>query len=141
MPFQRHAFQNLIRNKSIVIVKTDKNLGPAIMDTDTYIRKALDEHLLTNAYRRLSPEEAENGISSIRSSIQDFLNNFNIPNNDKTYIKRWLELKSNADPYSYFYLLVKVHKTPWKTRPIVSGSGGVLFALSKWVNEELKKIL
>lgn len=141
LPFQRHALQNLIRNNNIVIVKTDKNLGPAILDRDTYIEKAFDEHLLTDAYRQITQEEAENGIKHIRSSIIFFINKFNIPKNDKKYLKRWLEMKINDDPYSYFYLLIKVHKTPWKTRPIISGSGGVLYALSKWVDEELKKIL
>jgi hypothetical protein len=33
---------------------------------------------------------------------------------------------------------MKVHKTPLKSRPIVSCSGSLLFALGKWVDDKLK---
>jgi hypothetical protein len=33
----------------------------------------------------------------------------------------------------YFYLLPKVHQTPWKTCPIVSGVSSVNEPLSKWI--------
>lgn len=52
-----------------------------------------------------------------------------------------MEQGRNKDPFAYFYLLAKVHKNPMKTRPIVSASGSIMYALSKWVDEELKKIV
>ena len=39
-----------------------------------------------------------------------------------------------------FYITAKVHKFPWKTRPIVSTSGSLLAYLSKWVDYNLNQI-
>eukprot|EP00957_Ditylum_brightwellii_P138885 10585930-Ditylum_brightwellii.AAC.1 len=44
-----------------------------------------------------------------------------------------ISLEDNKDPFSAFYLLAKVHKTPWKTRLIVSCSGSLLHPLGVWV--------
>ena len=43
-----------------------------------------------------------------------------------------------TSPFLVFYLTMKVHKEPWATRPIVSCSGSLLYALAVWVNRKLK---
>eukprot|EP00957_Ditylum_brightwellii_P063100 4790170-Ditylum_brightwellii.AAC.1 len=43
-----------------------------------------------------------------------------------------------------FYILAKVHKSPWKTRPVVSSVGSLLAAVSTWLDyhsEKLSKFL
>jgi len=46
-------------NPDIIILPSDKNLGPAAMDTSCYVRKILTEHLLNaKQYQLLTPEEA-----------------------------------------------------------------------------------
>jgi hypothetical protein len=57
-------------------------------------------------------------------------------NTDRKFIERHLD--KNKDPFSYFYLLAKVHKTPWSTRPIISVSGSLLEGIGKWVDHQLK---
>eukprot|EP00957_Ditylum_brightwellii_P114998 8771620-Ditylum_brightwellii.AAC.1 len=42
-------------------------------------------------------------------------------------------LAENKDPFPAFYLLAKVHKTPWKTLPIVSCAGSLLHPLGFWL--------
>jgi hypothetical protein len=40
----------------------------------------------------------------------------------------------------YFYLPPKVHKAPWKTRPVVSGVSSVNKPLSKWIDIQLQQV-
>jgi hypothetical protein len=53
-PLQSEALKKLRNNRNITIKPTDKNLGPVVMDTSTYIHQVLTEHLLTDAYLQLS---------------------------------------------------------------------------------------
>lgn len=46
--------------------------------------------------------------------------------------------KDNVDPFPVFYLLMKVHKTPLKTHPIVSCSGSLLYGLGIWIDNKLQ---
>ena len=59
----RHELQQirlLHDNKQIIILPSDKNLGPVAMDMDMCVRKVLNEHLLdSNRYELLSPDEAK----------------------------------------------------------------------------------
>eukprot|EP00957_Ditylum_brightwellii_P002756 211555-Ditylum_brightwellii.AAC.1 len=49
-------------------------------------------------------------------------------------------LAENKDPFPAFYLLVKVHKTPWKTCPIVSCVGSLLHPLGVWLAHHIHDI-
>jgi hypothetical protein len=45
--------------KKYIVTTTDKNLGPAILETNLYIQYALDDHLLNQLnYQKLSENEA-----------------------------------------------------------------------------------
>ena len=55
-----------------------------------------------------------------------------------TYLRKRTKLKEHRIPQ--FYITAKVHKSPWKTRPIVSTYGSLMSYLSKWVDFTLNKI-
>ena len=58
-PSQTYLLDWLKDNPKYIILDTDKNLGPAIMERENYIKEMLDQHLLnTKQYTKLSQSEA-----------------------------------------------------------------------------------
>jgi hypothetical protein len=58
----------------------------------------------------------------------------------RKFIHRKLSETIN-DPFSYFYLTIKLHKTPISTRPICSDCASLPHALGQWVDEQLQPIV
>ena len=142
LPFQDAALQWLLDQPNITILSADKNLGPVAMDTTKYIDYAFKDHLSDTAtYRRLSTNEAEVKLQQIRKNIDYFLLSFEkgLCNHAYNFIQR--STNENKDCPSYMYLLAKIHKTPLKTRAIISYSGSLCHGLAKWLSVELKKII
>lgn len=72
-PFQVKTLKELKNNKDVTIKPTDKNLGPAILDTNQYISQVLKERLLTPAYRQLSHLEAIRTIENIKTTLKNLI--------------------------------------------------------------------
>ena len=140
---QKAALAWLKLHPEYVIFHTDKNLGPAIIELEEYVRLAWRDHLSdTSTYRRLDEKEFFSRISYIRSSILSFIDKFkSIPEGEKLYITRMLEDTSSGNECSYMYLLAKIHKNPMKTRAIISYAGCLCSGLAKWVDTQLQKIV
>jgi len=69
-PLQANTLKLLKANDNLIIKPTDKNLGPAIMYTISYIQQVLNEHLITTTYKQLTPAEMQNGfIGSTFSAV------------------------------------------------------------------------
>ena len=140
-PPQLRILHSLTNNKDVVVVPSDKNLGPVILDRDTYVRKCLQNHLLSNTYEQLTEQSAKDSTSDTRTRVVEFMSlhaDF-ITEDDSTYLARYLD--SVKDPFAYFYAMPKVHKKPWQTRPIVSVSGSLLYGLGKWLDRQLQPFL
>jgi hypothetical protein len=57
--FQRKILHDLQDSKDLLIVMTDKNLGPAVIKHDVYTKRVFNDHLLnTDTYRQIVPDEA-----------------------------------------------------------------------------------
>lgn len=151
LPLQRAGLEFLSQRPDLKVWATDKNLGPIITTTATYIERAHVDHLNdTTTYRELTLSQANGRIIAIRTMVKNFvarfhstINTFNgnavtTPTTTGRYILHSLKCE---DPFAYFYIIAKIHKTPWKSRPVTSVSGSLLHGLGKWVDSELQKIV
>ena len=142
---QTETINKLQQNPHTITLLTDKNLGPVIMDRQEYINRVFTDHLLdTNTYKRLSKEEAEKILADILEYLQYTFENpsssvqNSLSNQDIRYFSRALHETNYRIPT--FYGLIKIHKQPWKIRPVVSCCGSLLARLSTWVDFHLQKL-
>jgi len=100
--------------------KTDKNLGPALIDRTQYIRFALKDHLLNaHTYQQLSKQNAEQEMLKTSSALTSWLRRYKhtLPANEYTYLQRMHQLYDDKGNIAFpqFYLLAKIHKKPMST--------------------------
>ena len=139
-PIQTIALQKLKRNPNIVIKPTDKNLGPAAMDTEDYIIQILKEHLLTADYKQLSKAEAQNKMDQFKTTLKNLIqsNSDSLSKPEMTFFQRSL---NSFHRLPLFYGLPKIHKTPVSLRPVVSTSGSLSAIFSTWLDYKMKELL
>jgi hypothetical protein len=139
-PFQQKILLQLRKNHNIIIKPTDKNLGPAAMDTTEYIKQTLQEHLLTNTYKQLSEMEAKNRMIHLKDILKNLVatHSKSLSKPELTYFQRSLQ---SFHRLPIFYGLPKVHKNPVTLRPVVSTSGSLLAIFSTWLDYKMKELL
>ena len=136
------------------IVDTDKGLGPAIIETKKLYKIADEEHLSnTTNYRELSKENAERiNISTFHRICKLMIDKPHDEESHKFFTHRLIGAQPKRDQFQrvlplphlqlpYFYVLPKVHKKPWKTRPVVSSVSTALEPLSQWIDDQLQKVI
>jgi hypothetical protein len=141
LPFQQKMLAHFQRDKNIIIINTDKDLGPGGRLLSDYTKDAIDDHLGDRRiYERLSKREADAAALRIKHEITCWISCHirSISKNVKSFLRH--HLKENVDPFGYFYLLYKIHKTPMKTRPVCSGSGSLLHPLGMYIDNMLQPI-
>lgn len=140
-PKARLLLQHLRDNRDFIVLPTDKNLGPAILERSIYKQRCLIDHLSNEkTYQRLSLEEARTTLSlSIKKMVALIeTHRESLPDNEVKYFDRCFKVRRRIPQ---FYCTPKVHKTPWKTRPIVSCINSRMGDLSKWVDVQLQSVV
>jgi hypothetical protein len=139
-PLQKSVLKQLKTNDNIIIKPTDKNLGPATMDTTDYIQQILQEHLLTKDYLQLSQHEALHKMENLKTTLTNIIKSHStsLSDSEKIFFQRSLKAKLRLP---IFYGLPKVHKSPVTLRPAVSSSSGLLTIFSTWLDYRMKELL
>ena len=116
---QEKLLASLRMAKQFIIVPTDKNLGPAILERSQYMARCLSDHLLnTTTYRRLTLPESHtlryNARAHIILAVAHAEKRKQLNHAKSTYFHRSITDKP-LHCLPQFYILPKVHKSPWKT--------------------------
>ena len=139
LPYQRRMLADFRNNKTHIVFNADKNLGPCIIERAQYIKRALNDHLLDKAtYQQLTIFQAKTHIDNLTNKLNEFISYYKhkLSHTDIKFLQKSLE--TTKDPYAKFYITAKVHKSPWKTRPIVSVCGSLLDGLGRLVDKILQ---
>lgn len=140
---QWELIQSLRKNDEYIVVEGDKNLGPCILERDHYIKRGCLDHLGNSTnYRELSMNEAMLQMRKLSywmdGWIMKYMRKKQLPLHERVFLIR--SKRENPDQFARFRMTAKVHKTPWKTRPIVCCAGTWMNAWSKWLDHWLQKL-
>jgi hypothetical protein len=137
---ERSILRYLKQHQDFLILPTDKNLGPAILNREDYIKKVLNEHLLTPAYTQLQNHEANNRIADTKNNLLKIYNEQKhlLSKAETTFFSRNFK-ENHRTPI--FYGLPKVHKSPWTLRPVVSCINSFPSIFSTWIDFKMKELI
>jgi len=77
LPHQQYVLHYLRNSPHIMACKTDKNLGPALIDRTKYIQAAFNDHLLhATTYRQLTRQQAERAMRQTSDAITSWLKKY-----------------------------------------------------------------
>ncbi|KAL7526041.1 hypothetical protein ACHAWF_001605 [Thalassiosira exigua] len=141
-PLQRATLEDLRADDDIVITNSDKDLGPVEVKFPWYVEDGLVHLKDARTYRILTEEEALADVAKLHQDILDWTFRWQgkIPNSKLDYLQKHLEL-TRAEPFGFFYLLYKLHKTPLKTRLVCSDCASLPHALGQWVDGQLQPVV
>ena len=129
-----------------IVVQGDKNLGPCILERRLYIYRAFSEHLGNDRnYRQISKEGAFNCQRGLQYRLRAWISKYRqkehweppvdnicISKAEYTFLIR--ALKYYPDKLARYRQTCKIHKTPWKMRPIIACVGTFMNFWSKWLD-------
>lgn len=134
----------LVGNNAIIL-PTDKNLGSAIVTHDWYIEKCRELVGDTSSYKRISKDEA--GAILVRTGrlAKQLSDNLAIAGPRNRQLREWLVSQIEEDEmYKHvprFYGIPKIHKKPWKMRPIVPCHSTFQGPAAKVLSNMLKPVI
>ena len=86
-----------------------------------YVKRGLKFLANPKAYCLLTEEQALLDATKLKREILDWISRYRdaLTDDEAKFLKKKLAETIN-DPFGYFYLLVKLHKTPVSARPVCS---------------------
>ena len=140
------SIQSLIRDRSITIKPSDKNLGLTVVDREWYNNEAYRQLNDRLTYQPLGPNFE---FGSVFGQLNDLVDELKFSRMlDSTEVDFILRSKKdertgNDLPFKVpnFYMLIKVHKKPVVGRPIVASTNWVTTQASKYVAIQLQGLM
>ena len=143
LPIQSRTLQEIRNNHDIIVVDCDKNLGPAVIERSTYIQRVLEHLQDETTYQYLTEQQAQHEEESIANQILEWSRKYkkDVSTDDLKYLHN--QKSNDSQPcmtFPYFYMTPKVHKTPWKLRPITACRNTILYKLGVIVDKYLQQV-
>ena len=143
LKLQATALEQLCNNEKYIVVLADKNLGFVVLERDVYIRRVLSEHLCTGqTYKQLTAQQAHCKKAEILYKFERYIGKYFPFNEDDeepdpvaVFMRRALHRDRNN--IAQFRSTIKIHKLPWKLRPVITKIGTYIKAVSKWLDKTL----
>ena len=138
---QRYHLKEIKESNDLIVIKTDKNLGPALIERSEYCRWVFKDHLNNNRifYRYDDKDEAKRFMDDGINEIQDWAktNKKMLTPVERKFLKRSIEL-NKENWYSHCYLMAKIHKTPIASRLINSTAGSITQGFGVLIDRKLQ---
>ena len=123
------------------IISADKNCGFALIETEHLTEHGILEHL-NDEYvsQRISKQLAYSYLYGVKMMLQSLYSKWQnvMSEAEHTYLKRGV--RKYSVKLSRFYTTVKMHKNPYKFRPIVTTCGTALSVLSCSLDYKLQQL-
>lgn len=143
---QANVLVTLHNNKVFIVIPSDKNLGFVIMEREEYIKSVLEEHLLdSSTYKQLNDRQFRSKQVQLEFKFYAYIQKYfptseddDPPDPVAVFLRRCHARDRNN--IAQFRATIKVHKTPWKTRPVVAKVGTYIEGISKWCDKQLFRL-
>jgi len=124
----RQALTQELLLKQYMVFPTDKNLGLAVVSGSWY-QESINNHLSLDSYQRIAAIPWD----WLRLNAKKLARSKSIPPDFSFFLSENLPRKGDTYPLPNFHGIPKVHKNPWKIRPIVP--------LYDWVSTRLAMVV
>ena len=141
---QKNSLKFLRNQKELMILLSDKNLGPMVVHREDYVKAMMEQHLSNKkTCEIITKDEARAYLEVASRAFIDYVSmkDNRIDCNDLTCIKRCLDQDTRIP---VMYGLGKLHKgklNPPPYRPVVAIVGSQLHGIGRWVDSYLKELL
>ncbi len=143
--FQAGILEKICNSKNVIIAHGDKNLGPVGVDTKQYIQWGLQEHLLDPmTYQLISEKDVKIAANELYTTIYQWTQKHSLSDHLTKDRKKYIHQKIQdaiSDPFGYFYLTIKIHKTPISIGPVWSDLASLPHSLRQWLDLVLQPLM
>ena len=143
--FNNKSFENInkirkvlteLKNKNLIAVEADKNIGITLIETNIYNSLALDHLNEKNFYSKIDQDPS----SLVLKESQDLIKKLNKSNHISEQLALIILKNLKDKKLPRFRLLPKLHKTKFGIRPIINCSKTTLEVISKTIDFYMKPL-